>query len=133
MEKVNSSQHQPSNVSQPNIEAEYCTLPGFENQRFELIGMGAFGKVYRGVNQVTGEKFALKVIDFSENSKHGIPPEILREISALKDLEGYNHPNFVKLIGIIPQFGKIYLMFEYCYEDLLDCMQAQKKLETKVF
>lgn len=50
MEGDDSSQQQPQTVQQSNKEKEYCTLPGFENQKFELLGKGAYGKVYKGVN-----------------------------------------------------------------------------------
>ena len=108
-------------------------MPGFENQRFELLGKGAYGMVYKGVNQSTGENFALKVTDYSEDRSQGIPSQILREISALKELGRNNHPNLVKLIEIIPQLDKIYLVFEYCHGDLFGLMLNQNKLETKVF
>ena len=67
-----------------------------------MLGQGAYGKVYRGQNKQTGELFALKVVDYSEDKSQGIPSQILREISALKELGELEHPNLVKLLEVIP-------------------------------
>ena len=80
--------------------------------------------MYKGVNQATGEHFALKVTDYSEDRSQGIPSQILREISALKELGRNNHPNLVKLLEVIPQLDKIYLVFEFCHGDLFGLMHA---------
>ena len=66
----------------------------------------------------TGEYYALKVIDYSDDKNQGIPSQILREISALRELGELNHQNLVQLKDVIPQFDKIYLIFEFCYGDL---------------
>ena len=36
----------------------------------------------------------------------------------MKELNQVNHPNLVKLLNVIPQIDKIYLIFEYCNGDL---------------
>jgi len=78
-------------------------LPGFpENQKFLLLGKGAYGKVYKGTNEQTGELFALKITDYTEERCQGIPAQVLREISALKELGEHNNPNLVKLQTVIP-------------------------------
>jgi hypothetical protein len=42
-------------------------IEDFPEVVFTLIGKGAYGKVYKGVNQITGEQYALKVTDYSED------------------------------------------------------------------
>lgn len=38
-------------------------------QELQLLGVGGFGKVYKVKHKKTGEVFAMKYIDFTENSK----------------------------------------------------------------
>ena len=53
-------------------------------------------------NTENSEIYVIKVIDFSDNVSHGIPCELLREISILKELSELGHPNLVKFIDILP-------------------------------
>jgi hypothetical protein len=46
--------------------------------------------------------FALKIIDFADERCQGIPAQVLREISALRELGDQNHPNLVRLYRVIP-------------------------------
>jgi serine/threonine protein kinase len=49
-------------------------LEGFPEQyRFTFISKGAYGKVYKGINPLTQELFALKIIDFADERCQGIP------------------------------------------------------------
>lgn len=70
--------------------------------------------------------FALKITDYTADRCQGIPAQVLREISALKELGEHNHPNLVKLQQVIPQLDKIYLIFEYCDGDLAGVMHQQR-------
>ena len=60
--------------------------------RLVTIGEGTYGKVFKGLDKVTGRTIALKKIKL-ENEEEGIPPTSLREIAILKEL---NHMNIVK-------------------------------------
>lgn len=40
-------------------------FPELPNFNFSYLGHGAFAKVFKGVNQDTGEVYALKITDFS--------------------------------------------------------------------
>ena len=62
-----------------------------EYKNLTLIGEGAFGRVYKGIDS-TGRTVAIKQIKF-ESDEEGIPSTALREISLLKTLK--NHPNIV--------------------------------------
>ena len=48
-------------------------IEDFPEVSFTLVGKGAYGKVYKGVNLVTKEEYALKVTDYSEDRNNGIP------------------------------------------------------------
>ena len=88
----------------------------------DLIGQGAMGAVYRGVDQQTGEPVAIK----------HLKPELLaanprqldrfaREGELLRQL---NHPNIVKVYAAIAEAGQHYIIMEYVQggslRDLLD-------------
>ncbi|NJN55517.1 MAG: serine/threonine protein kinase, partial [Anaerolineae bacterium] len=88
----------------------------------DLIGQGATGAVYRGVDQQTGEFVAVK----------HLKPELLaanplqldrfaREGELLRQL---NHPNIVKVFSAVEEAGQHYIIMEYVQggslRDLLD-------------
>ena len=56
---------------------------------------GAYGTVYRARNCDTGEIVALKTMNFTL-TEDGVPMSILREISLLKQLQRFQHPNIVR-------------------------------------
>jgi len=61
---------------------------------FSLI-LGAYGTVYRARSKDTDEIVAMKKVRFTM-TEDGVPMAILREISLLKQLEKFDHPNIVK-------------------------------------
>ncbi len=56
---------------------------------------GAYGTVYRARSKDTDEIVAMKKVRFTM-TEDGVPMAILREISLLKQLEKFDHPNIVK-------------------------------------
>ncbi len=84
-------QKEESGFLKPKIEERY--------DRLITIGEGTYGKVYKGLDKVTGRTIALKRIKL-ENEEEGIPPTSLREIAILKEL---NHMNIVKYNLILIQ------------------------------
>lgn len=82
--------------------------------KFEKIGEGTYGVVYKGKNRKTGQHVALKKIRL-ENEEEGVPSTTVREISLLKEL---SHPNIVRLEDVIMESGRLYLVFEYLDMDL---------------
>jgi serine/threonine protein kinase len=53
----------------------------------------------------------------------------IREICTLKELQ---HPNIVKLIDVILDTTKVYLVFEYLYMDLKKYIDDQKAEGTRI-
>lgn len=47
-----------------------------------------------------------------------MPPHLLREISALTELNEYNNPNLVRLIKVAVKRTEVLMFFEYCPQDL---------------
>lgn len=66
---------------------------------------GAYGTVYRARDKSTDEIVALKKMRFSL-TEDGVPMAILREISLLKQLEKFDHPNIVRYVNFIIIFLK---------------------------
>lgn len=72
------------------------------NYRLEhTIGTGTFGKVKLGVNKITGEKVAVKLLERERISDKEEQERILREMKYLKSL---NHPNIIKVYEVRNNF-----------------------------
>ena len=92
------------------IAAERIHNPAFQSsdepkirwQRAELIGSGAFGRVYLGLNLDTGQLMAVKHLDISEVSGKELKA-LENEVQTLKFLQ---HENIVQYLG-----------YEFCHED----------------
>lgn len=83
-------------------------------QKFEKIGEGTYGVVYKAKDRVSGEIIALKKIRL-EAEDEGIPSTAIREISLLKELQ---HPNIVRLYDVVHTERKLTLVFEFLDQDL---------------
>lgn len=103
-------------------------------KRTDLIGQGAYGIVYKGIKQNTNDVVAIKRIPFADSTPEGgVPCNVIREISLLRELD---HPNVVKLIDIIQAHpGGLYLVFEYVAHDLktfMDQYQTSDDINDRV-
>lgn len=49
-------------------------------ERKELIGSGTYGKVYRCINKLNGQEYALKVVEITAKTRE----EALKQINSLK-------------------------------------------------
>ncbi|KAJ8530614.1 hypothetical protein K7X08_023495 [Anisodus acutangulus] len=85
-------------------------------ERLEKIGQGTYSSVYRARDVETGKMVALKKVKF-DNFQPDSVRFMAREITILRKLD---HPNIMKLIGIITSRLSccIYLVFEYMEHDL---------------
>jgi len=108
------------NVINSNLTEEF----GDVNQYKELdaIGTGAYGTVYKAENLKNNAIVAMKKVRIALTDD-GVPMSILREISLLRHLGKYNHPNIVKLEDIChgPRHNRemvLYLVFEHMDQDL---------------
>jgi hypothetical protein len=66
-----------------------------------LIGIGAYGTVYKAKDATSGQVIALKKVRVPI-TEDGLPTSTLREIAALKQLERFEHPQIVRtsIVGI---------------------------------
>ena len=66
-------------------------------QRGELLGSGAFGQVYSGIDMSTGVRIAVKEVMLGSGKKQEQQAmALLREIKILSELD---HPNIIKYLG----------------------------------
>ncbi|KAL8209955.1 hypothetical protein R6Q57_006687 [Mikania cordata] len=87
------------------------------NDENNCIGVGGFGKVYKGeVSHSKGRSMAaIKRLD----PKHGQGiPEFLKEITMLS---GYRHKNLISLLGFCYQGDEMILVYEHASRGSLDC------------
>ena len=80
----------------------------------KVVGSGAYGEVYKGRNEDTGETVAIKKTTI-DDLINGIPSNMLREISILKELE---HENIVSLKDIVFSGNAVFFVQEFCEIDL---------------
>lgn len=96
----------------------------------DVIGNGAYGTVYKACQRSNENAFvALKKIKVPLTTE-GVPMSMLREISTLKQLDQYAHPNVIRLLDVChgrrlekEQQILIFLVFEHVEQDLATYMQ----------
>ena len=94
---------------------ENLTLTEYELK--EILGKGTFSKVKLGINKITREKVAIKIIDKQFILNKNNYERIKREIYILKKA---SHPNIIKVFDIKEDIKNYYIIMEYCkYGELL--------------
>ncbi|PHT34736.1 L-type lectin-domain containing receptor kinase IV.1 [Capsicum baccatum] len=91
---------------------------GFKDS--ELLGLGGFGKVYKGVLQNSNMEIAVKRI--SHESKQGLR-EFVSEISSIGRLR---HRNLVQLVGWCRRRGDLLLVYDFMPNGSLDNFLFEK-------
>ncbi|KAI8927301.1 kinase-like domain-containing protein [Entophlyctis helioformis] len=89
-------------------------------ERLQKIGEGTYGVVYKAQHKPSGDIVALKKIRL-ETEDEGVPSTAIREVSLLKELR---HPNVVKLLDIVHNDTKLFLIFEFLDLDLKKYMDS---------
>ena len=79
----------------------------------DIIGEGTFSKVKLGINKVTGQKVAIKILDKLKLIEEEGIERVLREIKISSDLD---HPNIIKIYKIIDEDKYYLVIMEYCEE-----------------
>ena len=77
----------------------------------ETIGKGTFSKVKLGINKLTGEKVAIKILDKSKILEKEDLDRIIREISILSKID---HENVIKIYQIYEDSKNFLIIMEYC-------------------
>lgn len=92
-----------------------------EFEKFNRIGEGTYGIVYRARDTRSDEIVALKKVRM-DKEKDGIPISSLREITLLLRLR---HPNIVELKEVVvgSQLESLFLVMSYCEQDLASLLE----------
>ncbi|KAJ3277051.1 Cyclin-dependent kinase 2 [Terramyces sp. JEL0728] len=94
----------------------------------EKIGEGTYGVVYKGVQKSSGITVAMKKIRL-ETEEEGVPSTAIREISLLRELD---HPNVVKLMDLVHDDKRLWLVFEFLDMDLKKYMDSITSLSPSL-
>ncbi|URE36183.1 receptor kinase [Musa troglodytarum] len=98
----------------------YKATKGFKDK--DLLGIGGFGKVYKGVLQTSKSEIAVKRV--SHESRQGMR-EFVAEIVSIGRLR---HRNLVQLLGYCRRKGELLLVYDYMPNGSLDkCLYGQDK------
>ncbi|KAF9204186.1 Cyclin-dependent kinase 10 [Podila verticillata] len=94
-------------------------------EKLNKVGEGTYGVVYKAKDKKTGDIVALKRIRM-ERESDGLPISSLREIKLLKTLR---HENvvLVKEVAVGRDLDQIFLVMEYCEQDMAALMDNIKK------
>ncbi|EKE39300.1 hypothetical protein ENUP19_0050G0075 [Entamoeba nuttalli] len=93
-------------------------------EKKQQLGEGTYGVVCKAWDTVCNRYVALKKIK-QEREDDGIPVTSVREIAVLLELK---HPNVVDLYDIYLEDKFLYLVFEFCDEDLYQFMSRSSKI-----
>lgn len=110
---------------QPPFGRCRCIDDVYEKQNF--IGQGTYGAVFKAKSKEDNEIYALKQVKLEGSvSSTGFPVAGLREINVLLSLQ---HPNIIKVKEMVigNTTDQIFMVMEYCENDLKTCMQQNKQ------
>lgn len=101
-------------AQQEDEEAEVPVVP-FSWTKGELIGIGAFGRVYTALNNETGELVAVKQVSFAKDEAlQGRVAEHIRALEAEVDvLKNLKHENIVRYLGTERTGDALHIFLEY--------------------
>ena len=92
------------------------------------IGKGSFSKVKLGINKLTGQKVAIKILDKKKIKINSERKRIQRELNIIKKL---NHINIIKIFQIKEDTNNIYIIMEYIENNLFFYIINNKNLSEK--
>ncbi|CAO1303924.1 unnamed protein product [Diamesa hyperborea] len=102
-----------------------------EFEKLNCLGQGTYGIVFRARDLKNGKEYALKKVRVDRDMfKDGFPIACLREISILKSCR---HENIVQLKEVVvgEQLEKIFLVMEYCEQDLASLLDNMEQPFTE--
>ena len=77
----------------------------------ETIGKGTFSKVKLGINKITGENVAIKILDKSKIKEKEDLNRIIREMNILSKMD---HKNVIKVFQTLEDSENYLIIMEYC-------------------
>jgi len=122
-------------------EAEVDSLPPKDIALFyqkyeprEVLGQGISSIVRRAIFKETGESFAVKIIDVSDdvvdNDGFTLREQTHREVSVLRQVDG--HVNIIQLLDVFESVTYVFLVFELCTNgELFDHLNSVVTISEK--
>lgn len=109
-------QEESSSAAKNKRTSGACESVGERYEKVGRVGQGTYGVVYKARDRETGEYVALKRCIPHHESSDGFPLTTLRELHALKVCS--RHPNVVELLTVAVSTSGVFLVFEYCPQDV---------------
>ena len=95
----------------------------------QTIGKGTFSKVKLGINKLTNEKVAIKILEKSKIIEKEDLERIYREMKIIKQL---NHKNIIKVNEIFENNEYYFIIMEYCERgELFDYIVEKERLNEE--
>ncbi|CAG2179122.1 unnamed protein product, partial [Oppiella nova] len=98
---------------------DHLMAAGLYDITTQTLGKGHFAVVKLAKHCLTGESVAIKIIDKAKLNKEGLQ-QLGIEIRLWSRLSEHEHENVVKLYQVIDTRTKLYLVMEYCGQDVCD-------------
>ncbi|KAK8589291.1 hypothetical protein V6N13_088141 [Hibiscus sabdariffa] len=113
VEKINSCIRKSRVFSKPSSPSP--SPPLIRWRKGELIGYGAFGRVYMGMNLDSGELLAVKEVLIAANSasKEKTQAHIRELEEEVKLLKNLSHPNIVRYLGTVREEETLNILLEF--------------------
>jgi serine/threonine protein kinase len=85
-----------------------------------------------GVNVITGQKVAIKILNKKKTKQMGIFDKLKREIKILKNT--FMHPNIIKIYDYIDTSSELYIIMEIAVGgELFDYITQKDKVSSNFF
>jgi serine/threonine protein kinase len=84
-------------------------LGSYQFTNSKIIGRGSFSTVYSGINTLTKDKVAIKVIAMNDLNK--MQDRLKYEINVMKTLD---HTNVIKMCDVIYKDNFVFIILDYC-------------------
>lgn len=97
----------------------------------KVVGVGGHGAVYEATHELTGRRFAVKLLLRDARELRGLAERLVREAKATSRV---THPNVVEIIdvGVDPESERLYLIEEFLEgDDLRTRMRARRRMSTQ--
>ncbi|KAK3418551.1 mitogen-activated protein kinase kinase kinase NPK1 [Eucalyptus grandis] len=115
VEKINSCIRKSIAFSKVSPSGPKDGAPPIRWRKGELIGCGAFGRVYMGMNLDSGELLAVKQVLIAANSasKEKAQAHIRGLEEEVKLLKNLSHPNIVRYLGTVREEDSLNILLEF--------------------